>query len=525
MIATHWKLMPDRRRSFSQFATVVLYGRNLGDDKMQRTTSMPFLLAAVRGVMTLLIGIGIILPRCVHAQTDSSRPNVLFIAIDDLNDWVGCLDGHTQVRTPNIDRLARSGVNFTNAHCQAPICMPSRTSLLTGTYPHSNGVYVIEQRYTDAPLVKDLIPMPMYFKKHGYRTMGCGKIYHRQNDHVDEWDDWGFHKGWRWMSELAGPEGISGLPSPSIFDFGPLDVSEDEMADSEVVGWAADRLKKPYDKPFFLAIGFNTPHLPLFTPRAYYESYPLDEVSLPEVSAGDLDDMPPMGRKFTRYFDSTPMSHHNITRYGLWHKAVASYLACATFTDRCVGQLLESLRKSDYADNTVVVLWSDHGFHLGEKMHWEKRSLWDESTRVPFIISLPKATVTGDCARPVGLIDLYPTLVELCGLPPLSTLEGRSLVPLLRDPTSHWTAAVLTTHHPGNHAVRTERYRYIRYANGDQELYDHQNDPNEWSNLASRPESQPLIAELSRLLPSKCADYAPRLPRQTYTQEFDWSKP
>jgi arylsulfatase A-like enzyme len=237
-----------------------------------------------------------------------------------------------------------------------------------------------------------------------------------------------------------------------------------------------------------------------------------------------------MGRKFTRYFDSTPMSHHNITRYGLWHKAVASYLACATFTDACVGRLLDALEASPFADNTLIVLWSDHGFHLGEKMHWEKRSLWEESTRVPLIFALPRATSTGGqaglrCAKPVGLIDIFPTLVELCALPKLENLDGQSLVPLINDPNRPWEFPALTTHHPGNHAIRTERWRYIRYANGDQELYDHDCDPHEWVNLAGRPESLAVMKELSALIPEQCAEYAPRQPRQQFTQEFDWSRP
>jgi arylsulfatase A-like enzyme len=195
-----------------------------------------------------------------------------------------------------------------------------------------------------------------------------------------------------------------------------------------------------------------------------------------------------------------------------------------------VGRLLDALEASPFADNTLIVLWSDHGFHLGEKMHWEKRSLWEESTRVPLIFALPRATSTGSqagllCAKPVGLIDIFPTLVELCALPKLENLDGQSLVPLINDPNRPWEFPALTTHHPGNHAIRTERWRYIRYANGDQELYDHDCDPHEWVNLAGRPESLAVMKELSALIPEQCAEYAPRQPRQQFTQEFDWSRP
>ncbi len=489
---------------------------------MKTTTRLiAFRLAVLLGAGFSFLAVSV---RADEAQ--SERPNVLFIAIDDLNDWVGCLHGHPQVKTPHIDRLASRGVLFTNAHCQAPICMPSRTSLLTGTYPWQNGVYVIEQEFSTAPELKHLVTLPRYFGNHGYRVMGAGKIYHRHQDTGDEWDAWGGRRGWSWMGKLAGPEGISGLPNPSIFDFGPLPVRDNEMNDSKVAEWAVQQLAQPQDQPFFLAVGLITPHLPLFTPEKYYEMYPLDWVGLPPVLPGDLDDLPPLGRKFTRYFDTTPLCHLNILRYGVWHKAVASYLACASFTDACIGRLLDGLENSPHADNTVIVLWSDHGFHLGEKMHWEKRSLWEESTHVPLIFVTPKGRRAGSrCSRPVQLIDIYSTLVELCGLPPNEDLQGHSLVPLIDDPGRPWEHPALTTHHPGNHAVRTERWRYIRYANGDEELYDHDRDPNEWTNLADRPDLAEVKRQLAEHLPETNAPYAPRLPRQKFTQEFDWSKP
>lgn len=454
------------------------------------------------------------------------QKNVLFIAVDDLNDWVSILDGHPQARSPNLERLIQRGVQFENAHCQAPICQPSRTSLLTGTYPFSNGVYDIEQNMRDAPLVKNAVTLPQYFRQHGYRTLAAGKIHHRTNEEVDTWDEFGGRSGWNWMSKLVGPGGVSGLPEPGIFDFGPIPVEIREMNDMKVTDWAIDQLKRDFDRPFFLAVGLITPHLPLFTPEEFYNLFPLDEVELPEVLADDLEDLPPMGRKFTRYFDSTPMSHNEIVRHGLWHKAVASYLATAAFVDHCVGKLLDALDDSEYDDNTIIVLWSDHGFHLGEKSHWEKRSLWEESTRVPLIFADPGISKKGvNVSRTVGLIDIYPTLIDLCGLPEKTGLEGRSLVPLLEDPDREWNYPALTTQMPGNHAVRTEDWRYIRYANGDEELYDHRVDKNEFRNLANDPEYAPLIKRLSTFLPDHQVPSGPRLPRQKFTQDFDWTKP
>ncbi len=459
---------------------------------------------------------------CIAAE----KPNVLFIAIDDLNDWVGCLDGHPQSKTPHMDDLAKRGVLFTNAHCQAPICQPSRSSLLTGTYPWSNGVYDIEQEMREAPLLKDAVTIPQHFRKNGYHTIGAGKIYHRGEGDVDAWDEWGIRHGWGWMGKLIGPEGVSGLPEPSIFDFGPIEVPPEEMNDGRVTTWASEQLQKEYDKPFFLAVGLITPHLPLFTPTEFYDQFPLTSTLLPEVRANDLDDLPPMGLKFTRYFDSTPMSHHNITRHGLWTKAVASYLACSTYTDYCVGQLLAALDKSDHANDTIVVLWSDHGFHIGEKMHWEKRSLWEESTRVPLMIVAPDVTKPGGrCSRPVELIDLFPTLTELCDIPAAAAQQGDSLLPLLKDPSHEWNHPAITTQMIGNHSVRTEHWRYIRYANGDEELYDHHKDPHEFENLAEQSEYAAIMQELAAHLPVKEVPSGPRLPKQKYTQEFDWSRP
>ena len=457
----------------------------------------------------------------VFSQSDQ-RKNVLFISIDDLNDWVSFLGGHPQAITPHMERLANRGVTFTNAHCQAPICQPSRTSLLTGTYPFSNGVYDVEQNMRDAPLVKEAVTIPEYFGKHGYHTMAVGKIYHRVADGEGSWDEFGGRTGWSWMGDIVGPQGVSGLPEPSIFDFGPVPIAADDMNDGQSTDWAIQQLRKKHDKPFFLAVGLVTPHLPLFTPDAFYNQYPLDQVKLPEVLPGDLDDLPPMGRKFTRYFDTTPMSHHNITRHGLWHKAVASYLATSTFVDYCVGKLLDALDQSDYADSTVIMLWSDHGFHIGEKMHWEKRSLWEESTRVPLIISSPDfATAGSKSSRTVGLIDLYPTLIDLCGLPGKSGLEGRSLVPLLENPNMEWNYPALTTQMPGNHAVRTEHWRYIRYANGDEELYDHRADRHEFNNLAGNSQYKPVIERLKEYLPDHEVPSGP----DEKEIRFDWTRP
>lgn len=479
----------------------------------------------------LLILLALVLSMSVIRSSfaaDRTPPNVLFIAIDDLNDWIGHMGGHPQVRTPHIDRLASRGVSFLNAHCQAPICQPSRTSLLTSTYPWQTGVYMIEQVMREAPMLKSATTLPQYFRRNGYRTLGVGKIYHSAEGDADAWDEWGGRVGWEAMAKkLPANQTASGIPEADVFDFGPIPGCHDsDMSDANHTQWALRKLDQPQEQPFFLAVGLITPHLPLHTPPEWFEMYPEATTRLPPVLPGDLDDLPPMGRKFTRYFDSTPMSHLNILRHGVWHRAVSSCLACVSFTDHCVGQLLDALAGSPHADNTVVVLWSDHGFHLGEKMHWEKRSLWERSTRVPLIIAGPGIEPAGGgCSRPVGLIDIYPTLVELCSLPAKNELQGRSLIPLLKNPQADWPHAAITTQHPGNHSVRTDRRRLIRYANGDTELYDMRADPNEWHNLASDTQFTTIIDELKAFLPKHDAPEAPRLPRNRYTQEFDWSQP
>lgn len=455
------------------------------------------------------------------------RPNVLFIAIDDLNDWVGCLGGHPQAQTPNIDRLAKRGILFTNAHCQATICVPSRVSVLTGTYPFHNGVYDIPQKMRDAPVVANAVTLPQYFIQHGYHSIGVGKIFH--HDDPQSWSEQGpLHGAWP-NFPWRGRQTLSGLPLTNlwVFDFGPVDVADNELPDGQIAAWAVSRIRRTPSEPFFLGVGFTGTHLPLLAPRRFHQLYPLDSVKLPPAPMDDLEDLPPMGRKFTRYFDLSPLNHNEIMRRGLWRRAVASYLACISYVDFCVGQVLDALDASAFARNTVVVLWSDHGFHLGEKQHWEKRSLWERSTHVPLIVAQPASTAVkgGRCDRTVGLIDLYPTLVELCGLSAKSGLDGRSLAPLLADPQRDWPHAVLTMQQPGNHAVRTEHWRYIRYANGDEELYDERDDPNEFHNLAAQGRYRPTITQLASSVPAVEAPSGPRLPQNRTEFEFDWTKP
>ncbi len=464
------------------------------------------------------------------STAEGGRPNVLMIAVDDLNDWVGCLGGHPQVKTPNLDRLAKRGMLFTNAHCAAPVCNPSRTALLTGRRPSSTGLYDNGGLWHEA--LPGVATIPSHFKANGYYTAGGGKIYHHANGYNrrGDWDayfDQVFDspylarlatgepaKGFTWPAGFP----LNGLPSvkamekpplnPGEFDWGPLDRPAAELGDDRLVEWAGRFLQNPPKQPFFLATGIFRPHLPWYAPPAYFDLYPPDTITAPPTRADDLADLPETGKRLA----AQRRGDLEVVRAaGRYPQMLQAYLANISYCDALVGRLLNALDRSPAARSTVVVLWSDHGWHLGEKQALHKFTLWERSTRVPLIIAAPGVTPAGTrTVRPVGLIDLFPTLSELCGLPQPPNLDGASLAPLLRDPRRSWERPALTTHQQGNHALRTERWRYIRYRDGGEELYDHTNDPNEWTNLASRPELASVKADLSRWFPTTDAPPVPR---------------
>jgi len=437
----------------------------------------------------------------------AAKPNVLFIAIDDLNDWVGCLKGHPQVRTPNIDGLAKRGVLFANAHCQAPICNPSRVSLLTGVRPSSSGVYELNQPHHLSPLLKTAVTLPAQFKANGYHVLGRGKIYHGRYNYPEDWHNFKRTSDERNKQFRVKP--ISRVRGIGVRDFGAIGLEEEKFGDLLNARWAAAQLKRDFGKPFFMAVGIRLPHVPLYAPRRFFARHPEATVRLPAVRADDLKDLPPAALEITRYMNQTPLNHKSVTAAGEWKNAVRAYLACTEFVDHCVGVMLKALDDSAHAKNTVIVLWSDHGWHLGEKEHWAKRSLWEESTRVPLILAGP-GIAQGTSPRAVGLIDLYPTLAELCALPkPPQKLEGRSLMPLLKNPRAQWPHATLTTFHRNDHTLRTERWRYVRYANGDEELYDHAKDSHEWTNLAKAKKFTDVLKQFRAQLPKVNAPNAP----------------
>ena len=469
----------------------------------------------------------------------NSPPNVLFIAIDDLNDWVGFLGGHPQVKTPHMDRLAKRGVVFGNAHCAAPLCAPSRAAVFSGRQPYHTGIYNNGQNLRKTH--PKLVLLPQHFQANGYRTFGTGKLLGRDRDLYDE----SYFTQQRWSpftqeqveytaeelpSKRAAPRHIvqwgsdrpkvvlplNGMPSDrspdspggESFDWGALDIPDHEMGDARIADWAAQRLRRDDDgKPFFLGVGFYRPHIPLFAPRKYFEMYPAESIMLPHVVASDLNDLGPTGRRVALK-PVTAGSHATVLKYGQWEEAVRAYLACVSLVDAQVGRLLDALDCGPHGDNTLIILWSDHGWHLGEKQHWGKWTGWERSTRVPLLVVPPKVSARhfktgGVCRQPVGLIDLYPTLIELCGLTAGTRLDGISLVPYLRDPDAIDERAVVTTFGEGNYAVRDRRWRWIRYSDGSEELYDCKNDPHEWKNMAADPSHAPVKRGLARWLPGK----------------------
>lgn len=436
-------------------------------------------------------------------------PNVLFIAIDDLNDWTGCLGGHPDTKTPNIDRLAERGVLFTNAHCAAPACNPSRAALLTGIRPSTSGVYHNSQPWRESPVLKDAVTLPQHFMAHGYQAIGSGKIFHCKFFDPDSWHEYWPSKSQPKPSDPFPPaeeRPLNGIPNARHVDWGPVDVPNEQMADWQVADWVIRQLEKQHDKPFFLGCGFFRPHLPWYVPQKYFDMHPLEEVDLPNVKENDLDDVPPIGQRMAK----ANGDHARITEHNQWRKAVQGYLASISFVDDCVGRVIEALDKSTYAENTIVVLWSDHGWHLGEKLHWRKFALWEEATHNVLFFSAPGVTPpNGRCDAPVNLLDIYPTLVDLCQLTSKEELEGVSLLPLLKDSNAPWDRPTLTTHGRNNHSVRSKRWRYIRYRDGTEELYDHKTDPLEWNNLADDPEYTKIKEDLAKWLPKVNAEDVP----------------
>ena len=479
--------------------------------------STPNLLA----MLVCLVAASVVGPsaRCPAAD---SRPNVLFVISDDLNNSLGCY-GHPLAKSPNIDRLAKRGVRFDLAYCQFPLCGPSRNSMLTGLYPNSTGILANSQIFRQT--IPQHLSLPHAFRRAGYFAGRIGKLYHYNvpksvgtNGH----DDPG---SWELELNPAGCDRL--LEEPDIFSLRPGSfggtlswyasprgdlLHTDGMLASDAQ-WVLERCARDKSRPFFLAVGFYRPHTPYVAPETYFEEYPQEQMPLVQGVEEDQKDLPAQAL-------GSHKKEHELLTDDLRQQAIQAYFASITFMDAQVGRVLDTLDRLGLADNTIVVFTSDHGYHLGEHGLWQKMSLFEESARVPLIIAAPGAGQEGGVAHtPVGLIDLYPTLTELCGVDPPDNLQGQSLVPILADcalPGRGWTLSQVTrgprAKRTFGFTLRTPRWRYTEWEQGRQgrELYDHQADPREQTNLADDPAHSDRVADLSNQLRTAVAASYPQ---------------
>lgn len=444
------------------------------------------------------------------------QPNILFLVCDDLNAWIGPLGRHPDIRTPCIDAMARRGTVFTRAYCSAPYCNASRMSAFTGCLPERTGIFGNEP-FWEAPMRRRTFLE--HLREHDYYCFGAGKVFHGTFDYatagrdkarnaawrdkenrLEHWDD--FHpntpepmppnRPLNGMFDFDDFEKVS--PWNHLFDWGVLPAErEEDMPDTRNAAAIAAFLAAPPRQPFFCAAGLYKLHLPWYVPQRFFDLYPRETIRLPFVKDDDLDDVPPIARKWAL----SPPDHETVLKHGQWRHAVQGYMAAISYCDSLIGGMLEALSRSPAADNTIVVLWGDNGFHLGEKLHWRKFVLWEEATRVPFIVVPPAgvgATTRSD--EPVSLVDLFPTLCDLAGLPSLEDIDGVSLAPIVTGQAASRGRPVAMTWQKGNRSIRSGQWRYTRYRDGTEELYDHSSDPYEWTNLAI---DQRFAGTLSRL--------------------------
>ncbi len=458
-------------------------------------------------IVVFLIGIIVASFSCTQKNEEILKPpNILFIAIDDMNDWVGVLGGHVQAKTPNIDKLAGQGVLFTNAHTPAPACSPCRNALLYGMQPHNSGLYPFYERPKMNPEFfekhKSLMEL---FKANGYNTFGAGKIHHKNmsSESIEMFDSLEFTESINAkLNKLPNPvvdstQGAGGKTFATLCARPSLSPLEDHI-DYNISLFGVDVLRRKHEKPFFLAVGFIKPHLPFVAPKKYFDMFPREEIQKNPIKEDDLADLPWAARSNAKLGDDYKRRSKDT-----WEDWIRGYLACNAYTDENVGRVVDALNNSEYKDNTIIVLWSDHGYHLGEKRSARKFSLWEEATRIPFIILDPRNESNGkECNAPVSLIDIYPTLLSYAGIEKPDYSDGLDLADLLNNPEAGREIPTLTTWGRGNYSLRSSKWRYTVYFDGSEELYNHENDPNEWDNLAEQEQFVQIKDEMKKYLPS-----------------------
>ena len=490
-----------------------------------------------------------------------NKPNVLFIICDDLNDWVLHPSGHPEAKVPNIDKLSKKGVMFTNAHAAVPVCGPSRVCLMSGLYPQTINNYGFNA-WSNVPELKDCIPMPLHFRNNGYSVYGTGKLLHEgeggdfyteygigpdygpwpwqgngdpkytaHSNHYDLWKDYltyNMHRDldyaplsdvpeWKADKEKNIPGAMGWYNTKTAKPFKYIDAeNRDKLPDEQSTDFAIDILNRKHENPFFLGVGFIRPHSPLYAPEKYFKMFPLEEITLPPYLKGDKDDCAPM---LQNRWEWGFVKYDALIKAGgekAWKEWVQAYLACMAFVDDQIGRIVEALHNSPYKDNTIIVLTSDNGYHIGEKDCIQKWHLWNESTKVPLYVSIPDSKEDNlVCGKPVSLIDLYPTLIEICQLSgnpaenaAISKFDGKSLLPLLKSPAGDgWENRPILTAVQNNTSEKTskahfsvinEKYRYTLCLDGEEELYDHEKDPNEWINLANNMEYSEVKKNLNK---------------------------
>jgi len=430
------------------------------------------------------------------------RPNILMIMVDDLNDWIGAMNGHPQSKTPHIDSLANEGTLFTNAHAQAPICGPSRTSLMSGLLPSTTGVYghINDEDIRLASPSLNTIPfLPEFMGNAGYHTMGIGKLFHQGAPENVFHEFGGRHPGFGPKPEKTFQWSAKGTST----DWGVYPSKNEDMPDIKSAQWAADRLKAEYEKPFFLSVGFLRPHVPWYVPQEWFDMHPAETLWLPPYNQNDWDDIPEKAKDITGLPNMPDMPWVEDNKQ--WKNIVQAYLASVSFVDHCTGIVLSALKNSAHSDNTLVVFCSDHGYHLGEKGLFQKFTLWQRSTRVPLILSGHNIPASKTVSAPAGLIDIYPTLTSVIGEESPDWSQGKSLSPLLNSTELSNDRIVTTTYGPGNHAIRDERYTLIEYADDSLEFYDRELDPNEWRNLVDDESYKDALSNLMKHIPKSNA--------------------
>ncbi|CAA6679322.1 MULTISPECIES: sulfatase [unclassified Lentimonas] len=475
----------------------------------------------------------------------SSRPNVLFLSVDDLNDWINPM-GHSQAITPNMDRLAARGVTYQNAHTAGSFCAPSRTAIFTGRYATTTGFYHNQVYHFENP---EIVPLHMAFHNAGYATYGAGKLFHHAHGFIDRraWDEfyirddelkkrgWGMET-WKEFHHDMLPDpypaspyniGLGRAPTNGFFlEWGPIpNEKEERMADTMRTNYAVEVLQRQHDEPFFLGLGLYAPHFPNYVPQKYFDLYDRDAIVPPVYLQDDWDDLPEKPRK--RLAERRSFQER-IENLDIHKDAIRGYLASVTYADAMLGRVLDALDASPYRDNTVIVLWSDNGYHLGEKMNWGKETLWQRTSNVPLIFAGPGIARGASLETSASLVDMYPTLLDLCRLPQEDGLDGVSMARDLRYPERAQDRAVmLPGTEPNEYAIMNQKWRYIRYRDGGEELYDVCNDPHEWTNLADSPEYASVKRKMAAEAPSDFAEPRRRKHRLNLVIEgddFHWEK-